>query len=124
MVAGRYATMRQGERTDLEPSANLQKVSTAEAARQLSVSERTAAAGRKVAQSTPSRSGVRAKKRRGELLAVLREVGLLRDGKRSSEDDSLSLDDLGVTRNESSEEPKSGPNVIFTVDLDGSGERH
>jgi hypothetical protein len=51
MVAGRLANMRQGERTDLEPSANLQKVSTAEAARQLSVSERTAAAGRKVAQA-------------------------------------------------------------------------
>lgn len=51
LVAGRLANMRQGERTDLEPSANLQKVSTAEAAQALSVSERTAASGKLVAQA-------------------------------------------------------------------------
>jgi N6-adenosine-specific RNA methylase IME4 len=51
IVAGRLANMRQGERTDVEPSANLQKVSTAAAAAALNVSERSAAAGRKVVQS-------------------------------------------------------------------------
>lgn len=51
LVAGRIATMRQGERTDLaEPSANLPKVSTAAAAKALNVSERQVTAGRKVAQ--------------------------------------------------------------------------
>ncbi|WP_291854808.1 MT-A70 family methyltransferase [Bradyrhizobium sp.] len=40
MVADRLATMRQGERTDLEPSANLPKVAQPDAARMLSVSER------------------------------------------------------------------------------------
>ena len=40
-VAARLANMRQGERTDLQPSANLPKVSQAEAARQLGVSERS-----------------------------------------------------------------------------------
>lgn len=48
---------------------------------------------------------VRAKKRRGELLLRLKEEGRLRDGKkRSSDDDRLTLDDLGVTKNESSED--------------------
>jgi N6-adenosine-specific RNA methylase IME4 len=51
IVAGRLANMRQGERTDLEPSANLRKVSTASAAERLNISGRTAAAGRKVVQS-------------------------------------------------------------------------
>ena len=40
LVASRLATMRQGERTDLQPSANLRKVSQAEAAKRLNVSER------------------------------------------------------------------------------------
>jgi N6-adenosine-specific RNA methylase IME4/ParB-like chromosome segregation protein Spo0J len=43
MVAARIANMRQGERTDLQPSANLQKVSRGEAARLLNVSERSVA---------------------------------------------------------------------------------
>ncbi|CAL77391.1 hypothetical protein; putative transcriptional activator, adenine-specific DNA methyltransferase domain [Bradyrhizobium sp. ORS 278] len=51
IVAGRLANMRQGHRTDLQPSANLQKVSTAAAAEAVNVSERSAAAGRKVVQS-------------------------------------------------------------------------
>ncbi|WP_316165377.1 MULTISPECIES: MT-A70 family methyltransferase [unclassified Bradyrhizobium] len=51
IIAGRLANMRQGQRTDLEPSANLQKVSTAAAAEAVNVSERSAAAGRKVVQS-------------------------------------------------------------------------
>lgn len=46
MVAANVANMRQGERTDVEPSANLQKVSQAEAAEMLNVSPRTVAAGR------------------------------------------------------------------------------
>ena len=41
LVASRLATMRQGERTDLQPSANLRKVSQAEAAKRLNVSERS-----------------------------------------------------------------------------------
>src|SRR6185312_5521034 len=49
MVAGRLANMQSGERTDLEPSANLPKVSTAAAS--LNVSERSATAGRKVVHS-------------------------------------------------------------------------
>jgi ParB-like chromosome segregation protein Spo0J len=54
MVAARLANMRQGERTDLEPSANLQKVSVARAAGMLNVSERTVASSKKVLdQGTP-----------------------------------------------------------------------
>ena len=41
LIALRLANMRQGERTDLQPSANLRKVSQAEAAERLSVSERS-----------------------------------------------------------------------------------
>lgn len=48
MVAAKLANMAQGERTDLQPSANLQKVSRAEAAELLNVSERTVNAAAKV----------------------------------------------------------------------------
>ncbi len=48
MVAAKLANMGQGERTDLQLSANLQKVSRAEAAELLSVSERTVNAAAKV----------------------------------------------------------------------------
>ena len=41
LIASRLATMRQGQRTDLQPSANLRKVSQAEAAKRLNVSERS-----------------------------------------------------------------------------------
>jgi ParB-like chromosome segregation protein Spo0J len=41
MVAAKLATMRQGERTDLEPSENLPKVSQEEAATLLKISDRT-----------------------------------------------------------------------------------
>lgn len=40
MVAARYSTMRQGERTDIEPSANLPKVAQPQAAETLNVSDR------------------------------------------------------------------------------------
>lgn len=40
-VAGLVANMRQGERTDIQPSANLQKVSVGDAAKLLNVSERS-----------------------------------------------------------------------------------
>ncbi len=40
-AAAKLATMRQGERTDLEPSANLPKVSQADAAAAMQVSERS-----------------------------------------------------------------------------------
>jgi hypothetical protein len=43
MVASKLATMRQGERTDLAPSATLQKVSRSTAAAALNVSERSVA---------------------------------------------------------------------------------
>jgi N6-adenosine-specific RNA methylase IME4 len=48
MVAANLATMRQGERTDIEPSANLQKVAQSEAAAKLHVSTRTVADSVKV----------------------------------------------------------------------------
>lgn len=51
MVADHLATMRQGERTDLEPSANLQKVDQATAASMLHVSTRSVASARKVRES-------------------------------------------------------------------------
>lgn len=51
MVAARLANMRQGERTDLKPSANLQKVAQREAAERLHVSPRTVADAAKVARA-------------------------------------------------------------------------
>jgi ParB-like chromosome segregation protein Spo0J len=48
MVAAAIANMRQGERTDLEPSANLPKVSQPQAAAMLSISERALRAARLV----------------------------------------------------------------------------
>jgi hypothetical protein len=50
MVAANLANMRQGERTDIEPSANLQKVAQADAARMLNVSTRSVADAIKVAR--------------------------------------------------------------------------
>lgn len=46
MVAAKIANMRQGERTDIQPSANLQKVSQEEAAELLQVSPRSIANAR------------------------------------------------------------------------------
>ena len=43
MVVARLATMEQDERTNLEPSANFQKVSRSAAAEMLNVGTRTAA---------------------------------------------------------------------------------
>ena len=48
MVAATLANMRQGERTDLEPSENLPKVSQAQAAELLHVSERGVLSGQRV----------------------------------------------------------------------------
>lgn len=48
MVAAKLSNMRQGERTDKQPSANLQKVSQYDAAKLLNVSERTVANAAKV----------------------------------------------------------------------------
>ena len=48
MVAAKIANMRQGERTDLEPSANLQKVAQDDAAKMLNVSTRSTASARTV----------------------------------------------------------------------------
>ena len=48
MVAAKLANMTQGQRTDIEPSANLQNVSQADAAEMLNVSTRTVAAAAKV----------------------------------------------------------------------------
>lgn len=48
MVAARLANMRQGERTDLQPSAILPKVSQSDAATQLQVSERLVRSGVRV----------------------------------------------------------------------------
>lgn len=55
MVAAKIANMRQGERTDIEPSANLQKVTSSEvAASKLNVSERSVASAKKVHQNATS----------------------------------------------------------------------
>ena len=48
MIAAKIADMKSGTRTDLEPSANLQKVSRAEAAEKLNVSERSVNTAKKV----------------------------------------------------------------------------
>jgi hypothetical protein len=48
MVAAKLANMRQGERTDLEPSANLRKVSQSDAAKLLNVSERSVSSAKAV----------------------------------------------------------------------------
>lgn len=53
MVAAKLANMGQGQRTDIEPSANLQKVSQSDAAEMLNVSTRMVAAARKVSEETP-----------------------------------------------------------------------
>lgn len=50
MVAAKLANMKQGDRTDIQPSANLQKVSRGEAAKMLNVSERTVNSAKKVQQ--------------------------------------------------------------------------
>lgn len=52
-VASKLANMQQGERTDLQPSANLQKVSIEEAAELLNVSPRTVATFRAVEKNAP-----------------------------------------------------------------------
>jgi len=49
---------------------------------------------------------VRAKQRRGELLIGMKAQGLIREGKRSSESDRISLEELGVSKNESADEQK------------------
>ena len=50
----------------------------------------------------------RARRRRGELLVALKADGKLSEGRKklSSADDNLTLDDLGVARNESSRDQK------------------
>jgi hypothetical protein len=54
MVAAKLANMRQGERTDVETFANLQKVSQAQAAEFLNVAPRTVASAKRVAEdATP-----------------------------------------------------------------------
>jgi hypothetical protein len=47
---------------------------------------------------------VRAKRRRGELIIALKDEGRIRLGKRSSADDLLELEDLGITKDASSED--------------------
>lgn len=53
MVAAKLANMSQGQRTDIEPSANLQKVSQSTAADMLNVSPRSVAAAKKVTEEAP-----------------------------------------------------------------------
>ncbi len=48
MVGAKLANMRQGERTDVEPSANLPKVSQEQAAELVNVSTRSVTAAAKV----------------------------------------------------------------------------
>jgi hypothetical protein len=54
MIAARLANMPSGKRTDLQPTANLQEVSRAEAAKLLNVSERTVNTAKKVEQNAIS----------------------------------------------------------------------
>lgn len=53
MVGAKLANMQQGQRTDIQPSANLQNVSQADAAEMLNVSTRTVAAASKVQAEAP-----------------------------------------------------------------------
>jgi hypothetical protein len=61
MVAAKLANMRQGERTDLEPSANWQKVSIRRAAEILNVSERSVARWWRGLQMCPEAASGKAK---------------------------------------------------------------
>lgn len=54
MVAASLANMRQGERTDVEPSANLPKVSQSDAAQLLQVSTRAVTTAAKVERTAPA----------------------------------------------------------------------
>ena len=54
MVAAKFANMRQGERTDVEPTANLPKVFQAQAAGMLNVGDRSLRSAKRVAEdATP-----------------------------------------------------------------------
>lgn len=53
MVAAKLANMQQGQRTDIQPSANLQNVSQSDAAEMLNVSTRTVAAASKIQDEAP-----------------------------------------------------------------------
>ncbi|ARJ65140.1 hypothetical protein WV31_05435 [Magnetospirillum sp. ME-1] len=53
-IAAKLANMQQGARTDLEPSANLQSTSRADAAAMLNVSERSVNAAKKVQKADPA----------------------------------------------------------------------
>ena len=55
MVAAELANMRQGKRTDLQPSANLREVSQPQAAKMLNVSERSVQAAAKVMREAPEK---------------------------------------------------------------------
>ncbi len=57
MAAASLANMRQGERTDIEPSANLQKVSQENAAELLQVSPRSVATAARVKRTAPAEVG-------------------------------------------------------------------
>jgi hypothetical protein len=48
LIGAKLANMRQGERTDIKPSANLRKVSQSDAAKKMKVSTRTVASASKV----------------------------------------------------------------------------
>ena len=53
VVASRLANMKSGERTDLEPSANLRKVSQSKAAEMLNVGDRTVQTVKAVERNAP-----------------------------------------------------------------------
>lgn len=53
VMAAKLANMKRGQRTDIEPSANLQNVSQASAAEMLNVSTRTVASAQKVIDEAP-----------------------------------------------------------------------
>jgi N6-adenosine-specific RNA methylase IME4 len=92
MVADHLATMRQGERTDIKPSANLQKVDQASAALMLNVSTRSVASAHRVRETgsaelvalveqgiLPVSQGERAAKQGAEIQAEV--VALAKEGK-------------------------------------------
>jgi hypothetical protein len=77
MAAARLANMRQGERTDLEPSANSQKVSQTQAAALMNVSARTLSDAKDVLDAS---SELADRVSSGEMTVAMRTVTLVREG--------------------------------------------
>jgi phage N-6-adenine-methyltransferase len=105
MVAAKLANMRQGERTDIEPSANLQKVSQGEAADLLNVGTRSVASAKKVEE-----------KGSPELVAAVEEGKI-------SVSTAADLTETPVeTQIYAAENPKEAPAIVHNHRAQGTGE--